>query len=105
MAGTALLLVWVNLAVGIIGEPGNPANLLYFGVLAVLVIGASIARLEPRPMSLVLFATSGAQALVAVFALVAGQHVKGPVDLVLIGLWLASGLLFRQATLEPAASR
>jgi hypothetical protein len=40
-----------------------------------------------------------------VFALVAGQPVKGPVDLVFIGLWVASGLLFRQATLERAASR
>ena len=98
MAGAALLLVWANLAVGIIGEPGNPANLLYFGVLAVLVIGPSIARLEPRAMSLVLFATAGAQALVAVIALVAGQPVKGPVDLFFIGLWVASGLLFRQAT-------
>jgi len=104
MAGTALLLVWANLAVGIIGEPGNPWNLLYFGVLAVLVIGASIARLEPRAMSLVLFATAGAQALVAVIALVAGQPVKGPVDLVFIGLWVVSGLLFRQATMESAPS-
>ena len=104
MAGAALLLVWINLAVGIIGEPGNPANLLYFGVLAVLVIGASIARLEPRAMSLVLFATAGAQALVAVIALVAGQPVKGPVDLVFIGLWVASGLLFRQASVASALS-
>ena len=104
MAGAALLLVWANLAVGIIGEPGNPWNLLYFGVLAVLVVGASIARLEPRAMALVLFATAGAQALVAVIALVAGQPVKGPVDLVFIGLWVASGLLFRQATMESAPS-
>jgi hypothetical protein len=104
MAGAALLLVWANLAVGIIGEPGNPANLLYFGVLAVLVIGASIARLEPRAMSLALFATAGAQALVALIALVAGQPVNWPFDLVFIGLWVASGLLFRQASLEPATS-
>jgi hypothetical protein len=97
MAGAALLLVWINLAVGIIGEPGNPANLLYFGVLAVLVVGASIARLEPRSMSLVLFATAGAQALVPVIALVMGLTPTWPLDAVFIGLWVASGLLFRQA--------
>ena len=38
----ALLLVWVNGAVGIIGN--GPVNLMYFGVLAVLVIGAAVAR-------------------------------------------------------------
>ena len=38
--GTALFLVWANLAVGIIGNEGNPANLAYFGVLAVGFIGA-----------------------------------------------------------------
>lgn len=30
----ALLLVWINLAVGMIGDEANPANLLYVGVLA-----------------------------------------------------------------------
>ena len=32
---TALLLVWVNLAVGIIGSEDNPVNLLYFAVIFV----------------------------------------------------------------------
>ena len=104
MAGAALLLVWVNLAVGIIGEPENPVNLLYFGVLAVLVVGASIARLEPRAMSLALFATAAAQAIVAVIAFIMGEPVNWMFDLVFIGLWVVSGVLFRQATLEPAAS-
>ena len=29
----AMFLLWVNLAVGIIGEPENTANLMYVGVL------------------------------------------------------------------------
>ena len=37
----ALLLVWMNLAVGIMGNEGNPANLMYTGVLAVGIIGLS----------------------------------------------------------------
>src|SRR3712207_1770656 len=32
---TAFILIWINLAVGIVGSEGNPANLMYFGVLAV----------------------------------------------------------------------
>jgi hypothetical protein len=41
--GAALLLVWINLAVGIIGDEDHPANLLYLGVLVVGFIGALIA--------------------------------------------------------------
>jgi hypothetical protein len=65
----ALLLVWINLAVGIIGDEGNPANLMYAGVLAVGVIGAAVARFEPRGMARALFASALAQALVPVMAL------------------------------------
>ena len=49
--GTALLLVWLNLAVGLIGDEKNPANLMYVGVLAIGVVGAIAARLEPRGMA------------------------------------------------------
>ena len=36
------LLVWINLAVGIIGGEANPANLVFAGVLAVGLVGALI---------------------------------------------------------------
>ena len=67
----ALLLVWLSLGVGIIGRDGDPANLMYFGVLAVGIIGALIARFRPRGMARALFATALAR-LVSVFALTAG---------------------------------
>src|SRR5688572_18939589 len=38
----ACMLVWLSLGVGIIGADGDPANLMYFGVLAVGIIGALI---------------------------------------------------------------
>lgn len=47
----AFLLVWMNLAVGIIGSEDNPANLMYGGVLAVGMIGAVIARFQPHGMA------------------------------------------------------
>src|SRR5919112_554087 len=40
----AFILIWMNLAVGIIGSEDNPANLMYGGVLAVGILGALIAR-------------------------------------------------------------
>ena len=36
---TALILIWMNLAVGIIGAEDNPANLMHGGVL---VVGSSV---------------------------------------------------------------
>ncbi len=100
----ALLLVWLNLAVGIIGDEDNPANLMYIGVLAVGFIGAAIVRLEPRGMARVLFATALAQMLVPVIALTIW---KPPVPSGVLGLFglnalfamlfVGSGLLFRRA--------
>ncbi len=98
-----LFLIWVNLAVGMIGDEGNPANLMYLFVLFVLLIGAAIARFEPREASIALFATAGAHALVAVIALVAGLGPTLLADAFFIGAWVASGLLFRQASLRPSA--
>ena len=76
----AFILVWVNGAVGIIGSEDNDANLLYGGVLLVGVIGAIIARLKPEGMARALFATAGAQTLVAVFALVGELGLREPVN-------------------------
>ena len=58
----AFLLVWINLAVGIIGESDELANLMYIGVLAVGIVGAIIARFQPHGMARALFAMAFAQA-------------------------------------------
>ncbi len=96
----AFLIIWMNLAVGIIGDSDDPANLMYVGVLAVGAVGALIARFEPVGMVRALFATALAQALVAVVALVAGMlPFIGliVVNLFFVALFTASALLFRQA--------
>ena len=68
----ALSLIWVNLAVGLIGAEDNPANLMYCGVLVVGIVGAIFSRLQPRGMALTLISMALAQALVAVIALIFG---------------------------------
>jgi hypothetical protein len=102
--GAALLLVWINLAVGIIGAEDNPANLMYIGVLAVGIIGALIARFQAHGMARALFATAFAQALVAVIALIAANIGSVAVILGLNGIFVAlfvgSALLFRHAAPE-----
>lgn len=97
----ALLLVWINLAVGIIGNEDHPANLMYLGVLSVGLIGAAIARFQPRGMALALFATALAQALVAVIALVGGLgdiRVNVFLNAFFALLWVGSALLFQRAS-------
>jgi hypothetical protein len=105
----ALSLVWVNLAVGFIGDEGNPANLMYVGVLAVGVVGAIVARGRPRGMASALFATAAAQALVGVIAYafrLGGTEDAPLLILGLHGVWVAmfaaSGLLFRRADTNQA---
>lgn len=101
----AFILLWVNGAVGIIGDESNDANMMYFGVLAVGFIGAIIARFRPLGMVRALYATALAQVLVAAIALIAGLGSDGPIwprdILILTGLfaalWLLSAWLFRNA--------
>ena len=97
---TAFILVWMNLAVGIIGNEDNPANLMYGGVLAVGIIGAIIARFQPHGMARALVATALAQALGAVIALIAGLGYTLILTGFFVALWLTSARLFRKAARE-----
>ena len=94
---TALILIWMNLAVGLIGNEENPANLMYVGVLAVGLIGANIARFQPHGMARALFATAIAQMLVGVIALIAGLGFTLILNAFFAALWVGSASLFRHA--------
>lgn len=103
----AFILVWVNGAVGIIGDESNDANMMYFGVLAVGIIGAIVGRFQPHGMVRALYATALAQAAVAGIALIAGLGSTAPIwpkDILIltgffVALWLLSAGLFRSAAL------
>ena len=119
---TSLFLIVTNGAVGIIGSEDNPANIMYFGVLAVGFLGAIVARLQPDGMARALYAMAAAQASIAVIALVAGaidptfwaEAPGTPVPSrwyqvfqivgangMFITLFLASAFLFRNASSGP----
>lgn len=93
----SFLLIWVNMAVGFIGDEDNPLNLLFGGVLAIEAVGALIVRFRPRGMALVMVATAVAQALVSAIGLAAGEDVPLPHTGVFVGLWLLSAGLFHYA--------
>jgi hypothetical protein len=102
---TAFMLVFLIGAVGIIGEDGDSADLMYLGVLAVGIAGAVIARFQPEGMARALLASALATALVAVIALIAGKH-QAPIssvyeivglNAIFVALFSASAWLFRRA--------
>ncbi|MDZ4860019.1 MAG: hypothetical protein SGI88_13655 [Candidatus Hydrogenedentes bacterium] len=113
---TGLILVWINLAVGIIGSENNSANLMYFGVLQIGFIGAIIARLQPRGMARAMYATAIGQALAPVIALFmwnaqgvsaatffGGAGVLGVfvLNTFFVAMWIASATLFHSARVKP----
>lgn len=97
------LTLWVNGAVGIIGNEDDPANIMFFLVLGVGFVGAMIARFEPRGMARAMTATAVAQVSAFAIALVAGWGFAGPITLFFLAFWLGSAQQFRQAAREAAA--
>ncbi|HSI19509.1 MAG TPA: hypothetical protein VK980_17200 [Sphingomonas sp.] len=102
----AFLLVWINLAVGIIGAENNPANLMFAGVIAVAIAGGAMARFRAQGMARALVATALAQAMVAAIVLVRGLADEVTPIIVLTGLfvalWLGSAWLFGRAARAQA---
>ena len=104
----AVLLVWMNGAVGIIGDKDNASNPMYFGVLAIGMVGAALARFRPRGMARALFAMALAQALVPVMALMIwnpqvtswspGVLAVFALHGFFVLLFAGSGLMFRRAS-------
>jgi hypothetical protein len=95
-------LIWVNLAVGMMDV--EPANLMYVLVLFVALVGAAIGRFEPREASIAMFATAGVHVVVTAIALIANLGPTVLADAFFVVAWVASGLLFRQASIASAAS-
>lgn len=98
----AFLLVWVNLAVGIVGSEDNPANLIFFGVIAVAIVGAAVARLRASGMVRALHATALAQGVAGVCAFAFARDTARPAALLALtclfaALWLAAAWLFGKA--------
>lgn len=80
--GSAFLITWANLAVGIVGSEDNPANQLFFGALVVGVVGAMIARFRARGMAIAMSAAAAAVGIAFVIA------VSGATDEPNVSHWL-----------------
>jgi len=99
VAGFAL--GWSNMVH--VADSENPANLWYYSVLAVGAVGSWLARLEARGLARTLFAMAATLALIAVM-LPSGAPPYLARNMaighgVFVAMLIASGLLFRHASL------
>lgn len=100
----AFLMVLVNGAVGIIGDESNPANLMYFAVLAIGVSGAIVTKGQPPAMVRVMLVTAMATVLVGAIAIMGGM-AGGAMEVVAVSAffviqWIVAALLFRRSAQE-----
>jgi hypothetical protein len=100
----SFLLVWINAAVGIIGNEDNPANFVFLVIILMAIAGAIVAGGEARLMGRAMLVSGVAQALVGfvVFAFNDGAEPPGRVGLLILievfaAMWLGSALLFKRA--------
>ena len=101
--GGAFLLVWINLAVGVLGSEDNAANLMYGAVLLTGMLGALLARFRARGLVRTLLAMSAVQVAVPLVALALGWIPAASlpeavgVTLFFLAPWLLAAALFHIA--------
>jgi hypothetical protein len=102
----AFVQVWINLAVGIVGEPDNPVNQGFYGVVAAAAACAFTAGLRAEGMARAMLGAAGVQSALALAVATAPSTARieptgaaGVLVLsaVFIAGWLASAALFRRS--------
>jgi hypothetical protein len=90
-----------NLAVGIIGNEGNPLNLIFYSILLIGVIGALWTRFDAAGLALTLRLMAAAQLLIAIAAYALGWAFLPVFTAVYVAWWLAAAQLFAGAARPP----
>jgi hypothetical protein len=97
----AFLIMWMNVAVGIVGED-NPANFNFFMLIFASAVGAFAARGEAAGMARAMLGVAAVQLLLAIAIATAPSTVGAARVLTLCGvfggLWLLSAALFQRAS-------
>ncbi len=97
---TGFLTIWVNLAVGMIGDEGDPLNLVFGGVIAVAVLGSVLARFRPGEMAWAMLAAAALQAAAMIPTFTSEPRTVGLVGAFALP-WLLAAALFRAASGAP----
>lgn len=93
---SAFLIVWADLAVGMIGDGDNIYSLLFVGIIAIAAIGAMFARFEPAGMARAMFVAATAHVAVAAAGFAINPH-GATISMAMAVLWIGSAILFAKA--------
>jgi hypothetical protein len=101
---TGFLVTWANGAVGIIGNEANPANLMFFGVIAIAIAGSFLSRFKAPGMARTMSVAALGQFGVPLIAMAIWSP---PIDMglamtllfnsIFAGMWLLAAWLFHRA--------
>lgn len=94
------LLIWVNLAVGIIGSEDNPINAWYLATPLIALAGSAISLFKPRGMMWTMIAAAASLFAIFIYALVTTGYFALPITIFFAAFWLTAAALFRKAALE-----
>lgn len=111
--GTTLLMIWSNIAVGLIGAGPHLGNFMYAGVVAILFIGIYLSRFTPTGLERAMLVTGLSFLLLAAVALMMGmQHYpqSSVTEIISVNLFFAtpfivSGLMFRYVALRESGNQ
>lgn len=109
MIGAIFLMIWVNLAVGLIGSGPNVGNLMYAGVIAVIIIGIYLSKFKAAGMERAMFVTAFALIVLAAVALIMNIPDSSVMEIIGVNVFFASpfivsGLLFRYVAQQQATT-
>lgn len=111
--GTTFLMIWANLAVGLIASGANLGNLMYMGVVAVVIIGTISSHFTAKGMERAMYASTLALVLLAIIALLANmdEYPGSSVNEIIAvngffaTLYAVSGSLFRFVAQEELSKK
>lgn len=91
---TCFLTIWVNLAVGMIGNEDNPYNQLFIVPVFLFIAGTVLTRFKPKGMTAVMLCAAAAQFAIGLGGV--GTDQRGGIFSMLFSLfWLFGAALFR----------
>jgi hypothetical protein len=91
-------LVFINLAVGIIGDEQDPRNLVFMAIPVVGFLGALIARFKAAVLVRLLVGMAAVQFFAMFLAPADLMSLMIPFTGIFVGLWLVCALLIRRST-------
>ena len=92
----AFLTIWVNAAIGMIGNEDNPYNLVFLGIVLLALAGAALARFRAEGMARAMAAAAVAQFAAGAVGL--SSDVRGGIFSAAFALlWGLSAALFAKA--------